>query len=153
MKTHEPPLTDHPFLKNFDPRFLDLLTGCASHVRYDAGEYIFKEGDEAKQFYLIRQGKVAVEIYQPPKGVIILQTLMDDDVLGWSWLVPPHFCRFSARAIELTRAFALDGECLRGKLAQDHDLGYELLHRFVPVIVQYLEATRLQLMDVYDAKS
>jgi len=153
MKTHEPQLTEHPFLKGLEPRLLTLVTGCASHVRFNAGEYVAKEGDAANQFYLIREGKVAMEIYRPPEGVIIIQTLSDGDVLGWSWLVPPHNWRFNFRAVELTRAFAFDGTCLRNKLEQDHDLAYELFRRFIPIIVQRLEATRLQLLDLYGEQS
>ncbi|MFB3786366.1 MAG: cyclic nucleotide-binding domain-containing protein [bacterium] len=149
MKIHEPLLNDHPFFQKVNPRFLDLLTGCASHVRFNAGDYVFKEGEEAKQFYLIRQGKVSMEMYCPPKGIVLIQTMTEGDVLGWSWLMPPYTWRFSARATELTRAFALDGECLRNKFAQDHDLGYEMFSLFIPVIVECLEATRVQLLDVY----
>ena len=48
-----------------------------------------------------------------------------------------------------THTLAFDGACLRGKCADDHALGYELLTRFVGVIVERLQATRLQLLDVY----
>ncbi|HHT9124119.1 MAG TPA: Crp/Fnr family transcriptional regulator, partial [Candidatus Wunengus sp. YC63] len=50
---------------------------------------------------------------------------------------------------EPTSAIALDAKCLRAKCEEDHDLGYELLKRFAHVITQRLEATRLQLLDVY----
>jgi CRP/FNR family cyclic AMP-dependent transcriptional regulator len=63
--------------------------------------------------------------------------------------VPPYRWHFDARAVELTRAIALDGECLRGKCEEDHDLGYEIMKRFALVIAERLEATRLQLLDVY----
>jgi hypothetical protein len=46
----------------------------------------------------------------------------------------------------------MDGECLRRKCEHDHDLGYELLKRFAEVITQRLQATRLQLLDVYSTK-
>jgi hypothetical protein len=44
---------------------------------------------------------------------------------------------------------AFDGACLRGKCEQDHDLGYELMKRFAANMVDRLQATRLQLLDVY----
>jgi hypothetical protein len=72
-------------------------------------------------------------------------------VLGWSWLIPPYFWRFDARVLEMTRAIALDGKCLRAKCEQNHDLGYELLKRFTNMMDQRLQATRLQLLDVYAA--
>lgn len=149
METLEPILAEHPFLKGMTPEQLQLLVGCASNVRFDPGKYIFREGEEANQFYIVRQGKVALEIVTPQRGSIIIDTLADDEVLGWSWLLPPYHWHFNARALELTRAIALDGKCLRTKCESDHDLGYELLKRFAHLIEQRLQATRLQLLDLY----
>jgi len=152
METLEPILAQHPFLKELEPRHLKILVGCASNVRFNAGQILFHEGEEANQFYMIRQGKVAIEILAPELGPITVQTVGEGDVLGWSWLIPPYRWRFGARAVELTRAIALDGKCLRQKSEEDHDLGYELLKRFSGIIVERLEATRLQLLDVYKAR-
>jgi CRP-like cAMP-binding protein len=149
METLERILAEHPFFKGLEEPYLQLLVGCASNVRFNAGEVIFREGEEANRFYLIRQGKVAVETFTPGRGPIIIQTLGEGELLGWSWLIAPYRWRFDGRAVELTRAIALDGECLRGKCEEDHNLGYELMKRVAHVIEQRLEATRLQLLDVY----
>jgi len=130
-----------------------LIVGCAANVRFEAGEYIFREGEDANQFYIIRHGKVALELFTPERGVLTIQTLGAGDVLGWSWLFPPYRWRFDARALELTRAIALDGTCLRNKCDEDHNLGYELVKRFAQIIIERLQATRLQLLDVYDAQA
>jgi len=149
METLERILAEHPFFKGLEEPYLQLLVGCASNVRFNAGEVVFREGEEANRFYLIRQGKVAVEMFAPSRGPIILQTLGEGEVLGWSWLVAPYRWRFDGRAVELTRAIALDGECLRGKCEEDHDLGYELMKRVSLVMEKLVQATRLQLADVY----
>lgn len=142
-------ITEHPFFGDLAPEYLELIAGCGSNVKFDAERYIFREGDEANEFYLIRRGKVALEIHAPERGPIIIQTLHDGDILGWSWLVPPHKKRFAARAVEPTRAIALDGACLRKKCDEDPRLGYELLQRFAQIIGERLQATRLQILDLY----
>src|SRR5215467_5918800 len=142
-------IAEHSFLSDLEQRYVQSLTGCAANVRFDAGTYLFREGEPANHFYLVRQGKVAIEISAPPRKPIIVQTLSDGEVLGWSWLVPPYQWRFHARAVEPVRAIALDGKCLRAQCEENHDLGYELLKRFAQVITQRLEATRFQLLDVY----
>ena len=149
METLERILSQHPFFEALEPEYLKLLVGCASNVRFEAGAYIFRRGEEANQFYLIRQGRVALEIFAPQRPPISIATLEKDDVLGWSWAVAPYYWRMDARAVEPTRAFALDGKCLRTKCEQNHDLGYEVLKRFAQIMEQRLEATRLQLLDVY----
>ena len=149
METLKPILSEHPFLKGLEPDIIQLIVGCASNVRFNAGEYLFREGQEANQFYIVRAGKVAIEVYAAGRGSINIQTVGEGDILGWSWLVPPYFWRFDARAVELTRAIALDGKCLRTKCEQDQHLGYELLKRFCQIITDRLEATRIQLLDLY----
>ena len=151
METLERILSEHAFFAGMKEQYMDLLVGCASNVRFDAGQFILREGEEANKFYLIRQGQVALEVHAPGRGSITIQTLGAGEILGWSWLVPPYYWRLDARAVELTRALALDGKCLREKCEKDHDLAYELLKRFSQVMVDHLTATRLQLLNVYDA--
>jgi CRP-like cAMP-binding protein len=149
MESLERILRDHPFFKDLNSAQLTLLTGCASNVVFRAGQFLFREGDDADSFYIIREGKVMIETHVPQKGTIAIQTREAGEVTGWSWMIPPFKWHFDARAVELTRAIALDGKCLRGKCEEDHDLGYELMKRFSVQIAQRLEATRMQLMDVY----
>ena len=149
MENLEKYLSEHPFLVGLNPEHIQLITGCASNVVFKAGQFIFREGEPADKFYLIRQGKVVVETFIPQKGALVIRTRSEDDVFGWSWMVPPYKWHFDARASELTRALAIDGKCLRTKCEEDHNLGYEIMKRFATVIAERLEATRLQLMDVY----
>ncbi len=144
-------LTTHPFFAGMRPEHLQLLVGCASNVRFDVGKFVLREGEEANEFYLLRHGKVALEVYAPERGPITIQTLGEGEILGWSWLVPPYRWKFDARVIEMTRAIALDGKCLRDKLESDYHLGYELLKRFSQVMVERLQTARFQLLNVYDA--
>jgi len=149
METLEKILTEHAFFEGLEPEYLKIVTGCASNVRFAPGAYIFREGEEANQFYLLRQGKVAIEIFAPQSPPIIVDTVEKDEILGWSWLVSPYHWRFDARAVEMTRAIALDGKCLREKCEANPGLGYALLKRLVQLIDQRLQATRIQLLDVY----
>ncbi len=153
MQTLEPYLADHPFLKGLDKRHIELLVGCASNVRFEGGQYIFREGDESNEFYFIRHGKLALEIFRPHKGGIVVQTLKPGDVVGWSWLIPPHFRHFDCRTLELTRAIVLDGACFRRKCDEDPELGYEIMKRFAHLMEDELLALRLQLLDIYGVPS
>ena len=150
MGTLEPIIAEHPFFSDMDDRYIQLLVGCATNVRFNAGHLIFREGEDANQFYVLRKGRVALQMATNKRGSLTVMTLQEGDVVGWSWLFPPYKWKFSARALEDTRALALDGKCLRDKSDKDHDLGYELLKRFVRVVEDRLQATRLQLLNVYD---
>lgn len=148
METLERIIAEHAFFTGLE-QYADLLTGCASNVRFEAGAYIFKEGEKANEFYLIRAGKVALEVFAPQRKPITLATVSEGQILGWSWLVPPYRQRFHGRAVVPVRAIALNGKCLRAKCEENHDLGYEMLKRFAEIMEQRLESTLFQLIDVY----
>jgi CRP/FNR family transcriptional regulator, cyclic AMP receptor protein len=147
--TLEPLLRNHPFLSGLEPEYLTLLAGCASNVRFSQGSFLFREGGEADRCFLIREGKVALEIAAAGRGPIIVQTLAAGEVTGFSWLLEPHQWQFDGRAVEPVHAIALDGTCLRGKCVEDPRLGFELTQLFARLAIQRLQATRLQLLDVY----
>jgi CRP/FNR family cyclic AMP-dependent transcriptional regulator len=148
METVGQILQKHSFFKDLPAQYFDFIVGCATHVVFKKGDIILKEGEPADKFYLIRSGLVSICISQ--RRNIAIQTIQEGDILGWSWLIPPHRYRFSAEAVENTRAVMLDGKCLREKCEKNSDLGYELLKRLATVFTQRLEATRLQLLDVYN---
>jgi CRP-like cAMP-binding protein len=142
-------LREHPFFAGMDPDSQRIVAGCAANERYEAGEYVFREGEAADKFYLIRSGAIAIEVHVPGREPVIMDTLGDGEVLGWSWIVAPYVWVFDARAVQLSRLVSLDAKCLRGKLEKDHSLGYEMFKRFVPVIADRLGAARMRLIDMY----
>lgn len=142
-------VSEHPFFAGLDESFLDLVRGCAKNVRFKRGQMLFREGGAADQFYLIREGRVALEIAAPTQGAVTFQTVAEGEIVGISWLFPPYRWSYDARAIDPVRAIALDGTCLRDKCEADHSLGYDVMKRLVPILMQRLQATRLQALDVY----
>lgn len=146
-------LAEHPLFQGLDPEYLKLVAGCASNVKFDAGERFAREGAPAERFYLVRYGRVAIEVYAPGKGPITILTVGEGGVVGWSWLFPPYRIYNDARALELTRAIAFDGACLRNKFEHDPRLGYELMKRFSQVVIERLRGAEMQLLDLYGHES
>ena len=149
METLERILAEHPFFDGMSPEHLRLLTGCARNHRFDAGQYLCHAGDKADEFFLIRQGRVALEILPPGRPPVVFQTAQEGEIVGVTWMLPPYIMVFDARAVEMTRAIGIDAACLRGKCDADHDLGYSMMQRFLPILSKRLQVTRLQLLDVY----
>ncbi len=145
-------LKAHAFLDGLDTAACDLVFGCARQVSFDAGTYLFHEGEPAQQLYLIREGRVALEVEVPGRGTLTFQTLAENEVVGLSWLVPPYRWAYDAKALDSIRAVAVDARCLRDACDNDHDFGYAFMKRFVPVLVERLQATRFQVLDVYGCK-
>jgi CRP-like cAMP-binding protein len=142
-------IDEHPFFKGIGAELRELLIGCAANERFEAGQFLTREGQKADKFFLVRAGDVAVEVDVPGRKAIVIETLGEGEVLGWSWVVEPFRTMFDARAQTLVRALSFDGKCLRAKMAKDPLLGYEVLRRFVPMMAHRLQTARLQMLDIY----
>ncbi|HYN75343.1 MAG TPA: cyclic nucleotide-binding domain-containing protein [Candidatus Limnocylindria bacterium] len=142
-------LREHPFFVGLDDDTLTLIAGCAANRHLHEGDFLYREGDEAETFFVIRHGRVALEAHQRAGGSLVVETVEDGEVLGWSWLVPPHRWMFDARAVVATSAVVFDGACLRAKCDQDPTLGYALLQRVAQVMLARLQGARVRLLDLY----
>jgi len=148
-RTLESLLMDFSLFHDLDHVYMRLLSECASNVGFVPRERVFRQGGSADQCYLIRHGRVSVELCSPHQGPVIIQTLGEGEVLGWSWLFPPYQWYFDARALEPTSAISLDAVCLRSKCDQNPKLGYELMKRFSGIMHERTHAARLQVMEIY----
>jgi CRP/FNR family cyclic AMP-dependent transcriptional regulator len=148
MRTIEQLIAETPIFEGLTPENLEFIAGCAWNERIPEGTRLLREGEPADRFYIIRHGMVALE-FEAPGGRLVIETLHDGDVLGWSWLFAPYRWAMDGRAVEACSVSTFDGACLRGKCDADHELGYQLMSRFAQNVIERLQSTRMQLIDVY----
>lgn len=139
----------HPFFAGLDETLLAKLADCATTRTFTGGEVLLKEGACADRFYLLVTGTVAVEVAAPGHGKVVLQTLHDGDVLGWSWLVAPYRWSFDATARGPVETVVFDAPCLRRVFEANHEIPYHLMPRFVGIMAERIHAARLQMLDLY----
>jgi CRP-like cAMP-binding protein len=149
VQTIEQLLAEAKAFNGMSEEHLALIAGCAQNKTFRDGEYLMREGEPADSFYVLRLGRVALEIFVPQRGGVTIETVEQGDLVGWSWLTPPYKVHLDARAVGDAHVVAFDAACLRGKADEDPVLGYELMRRFIPVIVERLQATRVRMLDVY----
>lgn len=140
---------DHPLLRGLPAGQVGPVAGCARNVALRPGEMLLREGGAADTFYLVRRGRVAIEVLSPASGPVVVETVGPGGCVGWSWLFPPYRWHFDARALEPVGAVAVDGACLRSKADSDPALGYALMTRVSAVLLERLQATRVRLLDLY----
>ncbi|MCA9740528.1 MAG: cyclic nucleotide-binding domain-containing protein [Deferribacteres bacterium] len=149
MGTIDVYLRQHPIFEGLSEQQLKQITAHASSVTFHAGQKIFAENSDADKFYILRSGKVALEIPRPfHEGRFELQLLGEGDVLGWSWFIEPFKWHFDARAKEMTRAIAFDANELKQLCESDMALGFEFTKRFSKLMLQRLNATRFRLVEL-----
>jgi CRP/FNR family transcriptional regulator, cyclic AMP receptor protein len=149
MRDLEQLLAEVPLFESLSADARAVIAGCGGNRGFRDGDYILREGEREDRFYVIRGGAVALEIFVPQRGPLVIETLHEGDPLGWSWLFPPYTVRFDARAVGSVNTLEFDGACLRAKSDADPALGYGLMKLFGGVIVERLQHTRLRLLDIY----
>jgi CRP/FNR family transcriptional regulator, cyclic AMP receptor protein len=151
MITAQDLLAAHPFLVGMTPDEFDRLAAFAHRSQFHAGTRIFSEGGKADRFWLIRDGRVTLDAQVPGRGEVVIESLGPGTVLGWSWLFPPYRWHLGATAVEPTLTVELDGAGVRRLSEDDPVLGYELVRRFIQVVVDRLQATRVRLLEQHEA--
>jgi CRP-like cAMP-binding protein len=149
MMTHADLLAEQTFLSGLRPLHIERLSYYAKRSVFRSGQRIFSEGSRADRFWIIREGMVRLEADVPGHGQTVVETLGAGAVLGWSWLFPPSTWHFGAVATEQCLTVEFDGPGVLQLCERDPELGYELTRRFLPVVVDRLQATRTRLLDLY----
>jgi CRP/FNR family transcriptional regulator, cyclic AMP receptor protein len=141
-------LRHHPFVSEFEAKHVETLANLAKEIRFERDQILFREGDDASEFYLIVNGLVALEI-AAPGHTFRVQTLFAGDELGWSALLMGRGKHFQARTLDRVDALAFEGSELLAACDEDTLFGYTLMRRLLGVVAERLQATRLQLLDTY----
>ncbi len=141
----------HPFLEGIGDSNLQKLATLAEEVRFAKDQLIFREGDVSNLFYLLLEGTVSLEVMAHGRTIRIA-TLGEGDEIGWSSVIAPGRKHFQVRSLTNGRAYALEGPELLAACDQDCRFGYELMRRVLSLVADRLQATRMQLVDLYAAK-
>jgi CRP/FNR family transcriptional regulator, cyclic AMP receptor protein len=139
----------HPFTAGLPDALIERLAAMARVEQRPAGAWIARQGEPADMFHLVVDGRAAIEVSTPGRDPIIISTVHGGEVVGWSWLFPPHRWHFDVVALDDLTSLAVDGRALRAACAADHELGYEVTRRLAAVVSARLEGTRIQLLDLY----
>ena len=142
-------LATHPFAAALGDDALDTLSAMATIVEYEPGDWITRQGSLAHAMHLVVSGRAAIEVCPPGRAPLVIATVHGGEVLGWSWLFPPHAWHFDVVALDPVRSIMLEAAALREACEADHDLGFSIVFGLARVMASRLEATRLRLVDVY----
>ncbi len=143
-------LSAHAFFSGLDASFVKFLSSVATERKIKKGDVLFQQGNRADKFYLLRHGQVSVQVPALMGPVLEIQNLGEDQVLGWSWLIPPYRWSFQARAMEDSELLEFDGSAILAHCEEDPHFGYELLKRFASLMSERLDAARQKMMDQWN---
>lgn len=125
------------------------LAGLASIRRFERGDVLFHEGEEAVTFGIVRTGRVALRVLVPERGDTTILTVEPGDVIGWSAISWPFRSTSTAVALEPAEVLEFEGAAMRGVLRADCMLGSVVYPRLLEAVARRLMATREQLLDIF----
>ena len=125
------------------------LAELADLTSVAAGAVVLREGAPVDSFGVIVDGRLAIRLAVPGRGVVTVQTIEPGDCIGWSALVPPHRATSTVIAIEPSTVVTFDGPALRTAMDGDPALAAAVLWRVLDAVARRLTATRTQLLDLF----
>ena len=141
-------LASHPFCAGLEVEHVNAMAEVASLHTLTPGSFLLRRGQAARALSLLLEGDVSLEIVEPGSEAIVLETLHEGEAVGWSWLFPPHRWTFDARCLSTVHLVQLDADQLRGLMVSDPALGRDLAVRVGQLVVQRLQLTRAQLVEI-----
>lgn len=146
-KSIERYIAEHEFFAGLAQSSVGFLADCANKRKVKEDEVLFSYGAKADRFYIVLSGRVTVEVSAIQGPPLELRNLGPDEILGWSWLIPPYKWHFQARAEESTEVLEFDGEAILARCESDPAFGYDLFKRFSGLMSERLAAAREKMMN------
>ena len=143
-------LSAHEFFSGFSDDALKFLCDCSSIHEIKKGHILFRQGENADKFYVVRNGRLSLQMPAIIGPILEIQTLDKDQVLGWSWLISPYKWNFQTKAEEDSELLQFDGAAILARCEQDPKFGYELLKKFAALMSVGLNAARQKMMEEWN---
>jgi CRP/FNR family transcriptional regulator, cyclic AMP receptor protein len=139
-----------PWFTELEPEHVEKIASISHLRRFKAGEVFFREGDKQDYFYVVLEGRIALDMFIPHRGKVRFYTAEQWDVFGWS-SVTPNVRQRTAGAVAVMDGAVIgtDAEKLRQLCKDDHTLGFLVMSRLANVVASRLMVTRLQLLDMF----
>jgi CRP/FNR family transcriptional regulator, cyclic AMP receptor protein len=144
-------LGQHAFARGLTTAQLEELAARAVSVEWPAGCRLFEEGGRAAQLWLLRSGRISLDLRVLGRERIIVETLGAGDELGLSWLTPAAQWQFGAITQLPASAFEFCSDALVDLCEADHELGHQLARRLLVTAIARLQAARIRILDLYAA--
>jgi len=135
---------------------LEKLAELGKEEVYEVGETIVREGVEINRLYIVKEGRVVIELTlrlgSGPGRQGVIDVISEGRIFGW-WGRKSYSLLESARCIEKTKVIVLDGLALWTLLEEDNVMGYKVMKRLVGVVSSRLEYTRDTLANILSIAS
>ena len=140
-------------LDNVSDDHVRLLAAISRCIDLPEGKTIFREGEAADSVYLVVNGRIGLEICAPGIGCKRILTVQGGEILGWSALLGIEQLTATARTLAALRVVRVAGDEIRTLCDEHPRFGFEFMRCAALALGKRLNATRLQLLNLYAVDS
>ena len=158
-------LRRYPFFSGFTFEQLDELAMAAEDTSVPAGHWFFHEGETLNQFFFLMEGSVTLTHEIPDHNVhqsitmqltgnlvtkpISIGTLGEQEMFGWSALIPPHNSTAGAQATSHCKTISFNTLQLQPALDANCGFSHLLTLKMAQVIRERLRMRRIESLVEY----
>jgi CRP-like cAMP-binding protein len=143
------PLLTFPLFAGLSPAHQTMIAEMGRTVELAKRRRLFTQDTPAKGCWLIHRGQVVIEALVLGRGPVSIETLGPNELVGWSWFVPPYRWQFSAVTLTEVTATELDTDLVRSTAQENPEFGYALSQQMLAIVAQRLRHTRTRLVEGY----
>ena len=137
-----------PFVRDLSDEQLKIIAKLAKEETYEVGERLVKQGRTAEKLFLVEEGLVGIYVEVGPLTVRLLQSASNDEVVGWTSMLPPYRSCCTAKAIETTSVLAINAKDLIELCDKNPDIGNKVHRGLASLIALRLHNAFTQLLGV-----
>ncbi len=145
-------LKDFEIFKDLDRRELEHVATYGRAQVVEAGTTVFEENALASHLYMVLDGTVEIGIGGGSDSKIVIDTVENGEVFGWSAVAEPPLFTAGAWATRETSLIVFDGANLVHLFEINNRIGYRILKRISVVISRRLKARESELIKALDRR-
>jgi len=137
-------------MENLTDSMLGRLSPLIQMLLFGAGDTIFKQGDKADHFYMLKEGKILLEVDISKTISVSLGAVKAGFCFGWSSLLPGSTYTSTAICVEPCEVMSVPGEVFLKLMEKDHSMGYRVMEIIASILKSRLERRTEQFLKAIE---
>ena len=113
---------------------LDKVISITDLQHFDKREMIFRQGEKAQRFYMLKEGKVILEQKITDKIAVSVSAIKTGYSFGLSAMLNGEVYNLDAVCAEPCKVFSFREDKIKALFEEDHSLGYIMSQRLLHVM-------------------
>jgi len=140
----------YSFFADLEKDFVEKIRKLGEVKDFEEGEWLFKQENHAKHFYIITKGKISLTIMFRDHVIDKLNPYMRGEIIGWSALVKPHVYTMGAITEAPSQVICFDGKSMLALIEENRGQGFIVLRNLTETISERLINSHIQLLSLRD---